>query len=240
MPSTPAGSSRPTRTTSVSTGRSSPGNFETKGGLGGSAPTPPTRHRQRASSTASVNPGGLRNKERPKVSATTIRTLLVAVLALAAVVGSLYYVGRGAQSKGESPEQLPRSEQQQVANGPQQRADQPAAEEGPRGVPRETLRAEEPATSPPAATARDAHRTGQRRRRPRPAEHPRRWRALLRTDRRARFLPDLPGAARISIKTGNAGAVGVVVNGQDLGRLGDSGEVSPATFSKDCDLRSPR
>ena len=71
----------------------------------------------------------------------------MAVLALAAVVGSLYYVGRGAQSNGESRSRLPGSEQKQAANGPQQRADQPAAEEGPQGVPRETLRAEE-ATSP--------------------------------------------------------------------------------------------
>jgi hypothetical protein len=35
----------------------------------------------------------------------------------------------------------------------------------------------------------------------------------------------------ISIKTGNAGAVGVVVNGQDLGRLGDSGEVLTRDFT---------
>ena len=54
-----------------------------------------------------VNPGGLRNKERRRVSGTTIRTLLVAALALAAVVGSLYYVGRSAQIAGESPEQHP-------------------------------------------------------------------------------------------------------------------------------------
>jgi cytoskeleton protein RodZ len=35
----------------------------------------------------------------------------------------------------------------------------------------------------------------------------------------------------ISIKTGNAGAVGVVVNGQNLGRLGESGEVLTRDFT---------
>jgi hypothetical protein len=35
----------------------------------------------------------------------------------------------------------------------------------------------------------------------------------------------------ISIKTGNAGAVGVEVNGQDLGRLGESGEVLTRDFA---------
>ncbi len=35
----------------------------------------------------------------------------------------------------------------------------------------------------------------------------------------------------VSIKTGNAGAVGVVVNGQDQGTLGESGEVLTRDFS---------
>ena len=145
-----------------------------------------------------VNPGGLRNKERRRVSGTTIRTLLVAVLALAAVVGSLYYVGRGAQSNGENPEQAPPAIR--AAAGRQR----PAATRGParrrRRSPgrspgqRSGRRSRRPAR--PAATARDAHSAGARRRRPVLAEHPCRRRALLRADRRARFLPDLPGAAR--------------------------------------------
>jgi len=45
------------------------------------------------------------------------------------------------------------------------------------------------------------------------------------------FSRTFEGQREISIKTGNAGAVGVEVNGQDLGRLGDSGEVLTRDFA---------
>ena len=169
MPSTPAGSSRPTRTTSVSTGRSSPGNFETEGGLGGSAPTPPTRHRQRASSTGPWStPAVCATKSGPGLS--DHHPCLVAVLALAAVVGSLYYVGRGAQSKGESRSRLPPDPSRNrspTARSNAQTSPPPKAREVPKGRSpgkRSGRRSRRPAR--PAATARDAHRAGQRRRRP--------------------------------------------------------------------------
>jgi cytoskeleton protein RodZ len=184
-----------------------------------------------------VNPGGLRNKERRRVSGTTIRTLLVAVLALAAVVGSLYYVGRGAQSNGENPEQAPpQSEQQQAANGPQQRADQPAAEEGPQGGPQGGLQGnaqgggagDQPAPPPQPETLTVQVRV----------EDDPSWLSILADGELSYEQIAEPGFSQtfraqreISIKTGNAGAVGVVVNGQDLGRLGESGEVLTRDFT---------
>jgi cytoskeleton protein RodZ len=39
------------------------------------------------------------------------------------------------------------------------------------------------------------------------------------------FSQTFEAQREISIRTGNAGAVGVEVNGQDLGKLGESGEV---------------
>ena len=180
-----------------------------------------------------VNPGGLRNKERPRVSGTTIRALLVAVLALAAVVGSLYYVGRGAQSNGESPEQAPPgSEQQQAANGPQQRADQPAAEEGPQGGPQGNAQGggagDQPAPPPQPETLTVQVSV----------EGDPSWLSILADGELSYEQIAEPGFSQtfraqreISIKTGNAGAVGVVVNGQDLGRLGDSGEVLTRDFT---------
>jgi cytoskeleton protein RodZ len=177
-----------------------------------------------------LNPGGLRNKERPKVSGTTIRTLLVAVLALAAVVGSLYYVGRGVQSKGESPEQAPppRSEQQQVANGPQQRADQPAAEEGPQGNAQGGGAEDQPAPPPQPETLTVQVSV----------EGDPSWLSILVDGELAYEQIAQPGFSQtfqaqreLSVKTGNAGAVGVVVNGQDLGRLGESGEVLTRDFT---------
>jgi cytoskeleton protein RodZ len=169
-----------------------------------------------------VNPGGLRKKERRKVSGTTIRTLLVAVLALAAVVGSLYYVGRGAQSKGESPEQQapPRSEQQ------------PAAEEGPQGGPQGNAQGgragDQPAPPPQPETLTVQVRV----------EGDPSWLSILADGELSYEQIAEPGFSQtfraqreISIKTGNAGAVGVVVNGQDLGRLGESGEVLTRDFT---------
>ena len=95
-----------------------------------------------------VNPGGLRNKERRRVSGTTIRASLWRCSRWLPS-GSLYYVGRGAQSNGESRSRPPRSEQKQAANGPRSNAQSsPPPKKVPREVPRETLRAEELATSP--------------------------------------------------------------------------------------------
>jgi cytoskeleton protein RodZ len=55
-----------------------------------------------------INPGELsparrRRRRRRSISGATMLTFLVALLTLAAVVGSLYYVGRGAQISGGNP-----------------------------------------------------------------------------------------------------------------------------------------
>ncbi len=45
------------------------------------------------------------------------------------------------------------------------------------------------------------------------------------------FSKTFEAQREISIRTGNAGAVGVEVNGQDLGKLGESGEVLTREFT---------
>jgi cytoskeleton protein RodZ len=51
-----------------------------------------------------ITPSGLRGAQKHMVSTSAIVTLIVAVLALAAVIGALYFVGRGVQvSKEDSP-----------------------------------------------------------------------------------------------------------------------------------------
>jgi hypothetical protein len=45
------------------------------------------------------------------------------------------------------------------------------------------------------------------------------------------FSQTFEAQREISIRTGNAGAVGVEVNGQDLGKLGESGEVLTREFT---------
>jgi cytoskeleton protein RodZ len=176
-----------------------------------------------------VNPGGLGKKERRRVSGTTIRTLLVAVLALAAVVGSLYYVGRGAQSAGESPEQSPpQSEQQQAANGPPPGGGQPADEARTQDNAQGGGADDQPAAPPQPETLTVQVSV----------EGDPSWLSVLADGELSYEQIAEPGFSQtfraqreISIKTGNAGAVGVVVNGQDLGKLGESGEVLTRDFT---------
>ena len=183
-----------------------------------------------------VSPGQFGRKGRGGISAATILTLLVALLALAAVVASLYYVGRGAQSTGQD---LP--SQAGVANHQDANGQEPESEGGmpARGTPhRET-----PARGTPAGGGGGENAAAAE---PRPdslsvvvsVEGDPSWLSVLVDGELAYEQIAEPGFSRtfegqhgISIKTGNAGAVGVEVNGQDLGRLGDSGEVLTRDFT---------
>src|SRR5215210_5943339 len=70
-----------------------------------------------------ISPGGLTGTEKRKISTSAVVTLLVALLALAIVIGALYFVGRGvlaSRSQEDNPpavsgENPPRQEQQKVA-----------------------------------------------------------------------------------------------------------------------------
>ncbi|HEV8046059.1 MAG TPA: helix-turn-helix domain-containing protein, partial [Rubrobacter sp.] len=44
-----------------------------------------------------ITPGGVTGTEKRRISTSAIVTLLIAILALAAVIGTLYFVGRGVQ-----------------------------------------------------------------------------------------------------------------------------------------------
>lgn len=176
-----------------------------------------------------INPGELGSAKRRKtISGTTVVTLVVALFVLAIVVGALYYVGRGVQLSGQNPAPSPSSEGQ-ADNG-----SKPAA--APEKGPKEAAPGDEPGGSKVAG-----------------AEEPDSLTVVVSVEGSASWLSILadgnleyeqiaqPGFSRafeaqreISIRTGNAGAVGVEVNGQDLGRLGESGEV----LTKDFTLKS--
>jgi cytoskeleton protein RodZ len=175
-----------------------------------------------------INPGELGvDRRRKTVSGTTILTLLVALLALAAVVGALYYVGRGVQISGENPSPSQPSEEQ-AADGSEPGAggEEGASEE--RGQ-------EEAATggSKGAGEAQPDTLTVEV-----SVEGSASWLSILADGTLAYEQIAQPGFSQtfeaqreISIRTGNAGAVGVEVNGQDLGKLGESGEVLTRDFT---------
>jgi cytoskeleton protein RodZ len=173
-----------------------------------------------------VSPGQFGRKERGGISAATILTLLVALLALAAVAASLYYVGRGAQSTGQDLPSQAGVANQQDADGlkPEPEGGTPA-----RGTPAGGGGGENAAAAEPRPDSLSVVVS---------VEGDPSWLSVLVDGELAYEQIAEPGFSRtfegqrgISIKTGNAGAVGVEVNGQDLGRLGDSGEVLTRDFT---------
>jgi cytoskeleton protein RodZ len=176
-----------------------------------------------------INPGGLDTPRRRRtVSGGTIFTLLVALLMLAAVVGALYYVGRGVQLSGDDIPAPSRPSEERAADdskpgggaAPEQSGREEAPSDGSKGAgePRpDTLTVEVRVEGAPS------------------------WLSILADGTLAYEQIAQPGFSRtfearreISIRTGNAGAVAVEVNGQDLGKLGESGEV----LTRDITLKS--
>ena len=177
-----------------------------------------------------INPGGL-DTPRPRrtVSGGTIFTLLVALLTLAAVVGALYYVGRGVQLSGDPP--TPSRPSEERAADDSKPGGERAAEGRGRGE------------APTGGTKGAAGSSGAE---PKPdtlavevsVEGSPSWLSVLADGTLAYEQIAQPGFSQtfeaqreISIRTGNAGAVGVEVNGQDLGKLGESGEVLTRDFT---------
>ncbi len=161
--------------------------------------------------------------ERRRVSGVTVLTVTLAVLVLAAVIGVLYFIGRGSQSPVEtaveSGSKLSQEEEEK----------QPAKESV----------ADQEATTPVA------HVDGETANEPAPetlrttvriVDYPS-W-LNIQTDQTVPYSQvTQPGFSQtfeardaITISTGNAGAVEVEVNGRNFGRLGNYGEVLSRTF----------
>jgi cytoskeleton protein RodZ len=175
-----------------------------------------------------INPSELSaSRRRRTIPASTILTLLAGLLALAAVVGALYYVGRGAQISGENPAPSPPSEKKQAADGSKPEAGgapEAGKEEAADGDSERAGAVDEP--QPDSLTVVVS------------VEGSPSWLSILadgnlRYEQIAQpgFSQTFEAQREISIRTGNAGAVGVEVNGQDLGKLGESGEVLTRDFT---------
>ena len=173
-----------------------------------------------------ISPSGLRAADKRKISNSAVATVMVAVLALAAVIGALYFVGRGVQSAQENDpaagETPPRQEQQNVA-GTEKAPEAESAKEG--AVESKGTDDEKSAVAKQDAPPDTLRVVVDVRERPS-------W-ILIRTDgNRAYKQVAQPGFSetfeaeqRLFIKCGDAGAVWVEINGQDAGALGDPGEI---------------
>ena len=181
-----------------------------------------------------ITPSGLRGVKKRKVYTSAIMTLLVAVLALAAVIGALYIVGRGAQvskegnpSSGESP---PRQEQQNEAGREKAPEAGPAKRDAVGS--KDTVGGEKkPAVAKQSAPPDTLRVLVNVRERPS-------W-ILIRTDGTAAyeqvaqpgFSKTFEAEQRLFIKCGDAGAVRVEINGQDAGALGGAGEIVARNYT---------
>lgn len=183
-----------------------------------------------------ISPGGLAGTEKRSVSTATILGLVVAVLALAAVIGGLYYVGRGAQISGlDGRDASPVSSEKAPDNPDKNGAGEPdSATSG-----EEDARAgEEPApTEEPRAAAEEAREPDTLTVAVSVEERPS-WLSIVTDGTVALEQLAEPGFSQtfeadrqLSIRTGDAGAVSVEVNGQEVGPLGESGEVLTKTWT---------
>jgi hypothetical protein len=192
-----------------------------------------------------VNPGELSgSRRRRSFSGAAILTLLVGLLALLAVVGTLYYVGRGVQISSEDPAPSQPSEDQAAdgmnADGSQRGGGAPKEGDGQEEEGGEEVAGGGSGGSEGAGAGDDIASE------PEPdsltvevsVEGAPSWLSILadgslRYEQIAQpgFSQTFEAQREISIRTGNAGAVGVEVNGQDLGKLGESGEVLTRDFT---------
>ncbi|HKH11950.1 MAG TPA: helix-turn-helix domain-containing protein [Rubrobacter sp.] len=154
-----------------------------------------------------ISPGGVPGSEKRKVSSSTIITVAVAALVIAALVGALYFVGLGVRSSGAG-------EAERIAA---------PVEPGNSGRGAEEAKGEEPS----GALTVGVEVKGV------PA-----W-IRVRSDSETVFEEVAqPGFSRtfearraVGIRAGDAGAVSVEVNGQDVGTLGDPGQVLEKSYT---------
>src|SRR5919107_2569788 len=179
-----------------------------------------------------MSPSGLSGTRKRKVSTSAIVTLLVALLALAAVIGALYFVGRGVQASNEgdpSSGAPPRQEQQKVSakeRAPEAGQAEKAAATG-EGSPGDRRPTGGERSAPPGTLQVSVNV------RERPS-----W-ILIRADgsvayeqvARPGFSELFEAERQLYIKSGDAGAVSVEINGQDVGALGRTGEVVARNYT---------
>jgi cytoskeleton protein RodZ len=175
-----------------------------------------------------ISPSGLRGVHKHMISTSAMVTLIFAVLALTAVIGSLYFVGRGVQvSSGDNPPSgdTPPNQEQQNAAGREKAPEAGPANEGAvesSGTAGDAAKPADTSQSAPPDKLRVLVNV-----RERPS-----W-ILIRTDGTAAykqvaqpgFSETFEAKNRVFIKSGDAGAVTVEINGQDEGALGGAGEI---------------
>jgi cytoskeletal protein RodZ len=178
-----------------------------------------------------MSASGLAGTRKRKVSTSAIVTLLVALLVLATVIGALYFVGRGVQaSKDDPPAAPPRQEQQNVADK-ERAAENGRATEDDGGVEENADDKEEHAGAGQSVLPDTLQVAIDVKERPS-------W-ILIRADgttayeqiAQPGFSQTFEAERELYIKSGDAGAVKVEINGQDVGELGPPYEIVARNYT---------
>lgn len=176
-----------------------------------------------------LGPGGLSEAQGRRVSSATLLTLLISVAALAAVIGVLYYVGRDTQT-ADTPQPPPSAEQEAPTGkgGEGVEGGESGAEDGVEGG-NEGSSGEEGASGASGASGSPAPDDLEVTVSVEGAES---WISVSADGAVAYSQVAQPGFSQtfeaeedVFLSTGNAGALRVEVNGQDIGPVGDEGEV---------------
>lgn len=167
-----------------------------------------------------IGPGTIDNAERRRISGPTILTLVLAVLIIAVVIGVLYFIGR--QSTENSAQEPARQEEQQVAE--EEPAANYSAANGEAGEHANNEPAEESASQTVEAKVRVLDF---------PAGLTIQADGMVAYDQVAQpgFSQTFGAQGLLSVSTGNAGAVEIEVDGQNLGRLGFYGQPVTREFT---------
>ena len=154
-----------------------------------------------------MSPGGVAGTEKRKIPTGTVVTIVVAVLVLATLVGALYYVGLGARSSAVEGEARP-------AGGGEARVGPEVAparrEEAPAG--RLTVGVQVEGTPAWIRVSSDSETV---------------YEAVAEPG----FARTFEARRVVGIRAGDAGAVSVRVNGQQVGTLGEPGEVLERSYT---------
>jgi cytoskeleton protein RodZ len=178
-----------------------------------------------------MSASGLAGTRKRKVSTSAVVTLLVALLVLAAVIGALYFVGRGVQaSKEDPPAAPPRQEQQNVADR-EKSAENRRATDDDGGAEENAEDKEKPAGAGQSVLPDTLQVAIDVKERPS-------W-ILIRADgttayeqiAQPGFSQTFEAERELYIKSGDAGAVKVEINGQDVGALGPAYEIVARNYT---------
>ena len=171
-----------------------------------------------------INPGGVDDAERRRISGATIFTIVLAMLVLAVVIGALYYVG--SRSTGNIPNNAPEEELvvEQEAEDDSSR-EEPAA--GPESKTGAEDRADDASNEGSEAVQVTVRVVGV------PTGLTVLTDGTVASDQFAQpgFSQTFEARRTVTISTANAGAVEVEVDGQNKGRLGQLGKPLTRDFT---------